>query len=153
MSGFTHTNLKAIEDSAANRAPNLEAHFARKHLDSEHLGVTYFRYAPGFRAPVGHHHREQEEVYVVVSGSGRMRLDDEIVELNQWDIIRVAPETIRGLEGGPDGHGGDRGRIGPPRGRRRRVRSRLVGGLSPHGSRRRHRRHAYPPGPVCARHA
>jgi mannose-6-phosphate isomerase-like protein (cupin superfamily) len=103
MSGYTHTNLKAIEDSAANRAPNLEAHFARKHLDSEHLGVTYFRYAPGFRAPVGHHHREQEEVYVVVSGSGRMRLDDKIVELSQWDIIRVAPETIRGLEGGSDG--------------------------------------------------
>ena len=52
---------------------------------------------------MGHHHREQEEVYVVVSGSGRMRLDDKIVDLNQWDIIRVAPETIRGLEGGPDG--------------------------------------------------
>jgi mannose-6-phosphate isomerase-like protein (cupin superfamily) len=103
MSGFTHTNLKVIEDSAGDRAPNLEAHIARKHLDSEHLGVSYFRYSPGFRAPVGHHHREQEEVYVVVSGSGRMRLDEEIVELRKWDIIRVAPETIRGLEGGPDG--------------------------------------------------
>jgi mannose-6-phosphate isomerase-like protein (cupin superfamily) len=103
MSGFTHTNLKVIEDSAGDRAPNLEAHIARKHLDSEHLGVSYFRYSPGFRAPVGHHHREQEEVYVVVSGSGRMRLGEEIVELRQWDIVRVAPETIRGLEGGPDG--------------------------------------------------
>jgi mannose-6-phosphate isomerase-like protein (cupin superfamily) len=103
MSGFTHTNLKVIEDSAGDRAPNLEAHIARKHLDSEHLGVSYFRYSPGFRAPVGHHHREQEEVYVVVSGSGRMRLDEEIVELRRWDIVRVAPETIRGLEGGPDG--------------------------------------------------
>ena len=103
MSGFTHTNLKVIEDSAGDRAPNLEAHIARKHLDSEHLGVSYFRYSPGFRAPVGHHHREQEEVYVVVSGSGRMRLDEEIVELRKWDIVRVAPETIRGLEGGPDG--------------------------------------------------
>jgi mannose-6-phosphate isomerase-like protein (cupin superfamily) len=103
MSGFTHTNLKVIEDSAGDRAPNLEAHIARKHLDSEHLGVSYFRYSPGFRAPVGHHHREQEEVYVVVSGSGRMRLDEQIVELRKWDIVRVAPETIRGLEGGPDG--------------------------------------------------
>lgn len=103
MSGFTHTNLKVIEDSAGDRAPNLEAHIARKHLDSAHLGVSYFRYSPGFRAPVGHHHREQEEVYVVVSGSGRMRLDEEIVELRKWDIVRVAPETIRGLEGGPDG--------------------------------------------------
>jgi mannose-6-phosphate isomerase-like protein (cupin superfamily) len=103
MAGFTHTNLKVIEDSAGERAPNLEAHIARKHLDSDHLGVSYFRYAPGFRAPVGHHHREQEEVYVVVNGSGRMRLDDRIVELHRWDIVRVAPETIRGLEGGPDG--------------------------------------------------
>jgi mannose-6-phosphate isomerase-like protein (cupin superfamily) len=103
MSGFTHTNLKVIEDSAGDRAPNLEAHIARNHLDSTHLGVSYFRYSPGFRAPIGHHHREQEEVYVVVSGSGRMRLDDQIVELSQWDIVRVAPETIRGLEGGPDG--------------------------------------------------
>jgi mannose-6-phosphate isomerase-like protein (cupin superfamily) len=103
MSGFTHTNLKVIEDSAGDRAPNLEAHIARKHLDSNHLGVSYFRYSPGFRAPIGHHHREQEEVYVVVSGSGRMRLDNEIVELSEWDIVRVAPETIRGLEGGPNG--------------------------------------------------
>ena len=103
MPGYTHTNLKAIENSAGDRAPNLEAHFARRHLDSEHLGVSYFRYAPGFRAPVGHHHREQEEVYVVVTGSGRMRAGDDIIELAQWDIVRVAPETIRGLEGGPDG--------------------------------------------------
>ena len=103
MSGYTHTNLKAIEDSAASRAPNLEAHFARNHLDSEHLGVTYFRYAPGFRAPVGHHHREQEEVYVVVSGSGRIRLDDEIHELRQWDAVRISPSTIRAVEAGDDG--------------------------------------------------
>jgi mannose-6-phosphate isomerase-like protein (cupin superfamily) len=103
MSGFTHTNLKVIGDAAAGRASNIEAHFARSHLDSEHLGVSYFRYSPGVRVPVGHHHREQEEVYVVVSGSGRMRLDDEIVELEQWDVVRVAPETIRGLEAGPDG--------------------------------------------------
>jgi mannose-6-phosphate isomerase-like protein (cupin superfamily) len=103
MTSFTHKNLRELEDAAAGRGPEIEARFAREHIDSEHLGVSYFRYSPGFRAPVGHHHREQEEVYVVVSGSGRMRLDEEIVELRRWDIVRVAPETIRGLEGGPDG--------------------------------------------------
>jgi mannose-6-phosphate isomerase-like protein (cupin superfamily) len=65
--------------------------------------VSYFRYAPGFRAPLGHSHREQEEAYVVVSGSGRIRLDDEIVELAQWDVVRVAPSVVRGFEGGPGG--------------------------------------------------
>jgi mannose-6-phosphate isomerase-like protein (cupin superfamily) len=103
MSRFTITNLKGIEDSAGERAPDLEARFARKHLDAEHLGVSYFRYAPGFRSPMGHSHREQEEVYLVVNGSGRMKLDDQIVELLQWDVVRVAPETIRALEGGPAG--------------------------------------------------
>ena len=103
MSAYTIVNLKEIDDSAGEYAPDLESHFARKHLDSEHLGVSYFRYGPGFRSPMGHSHREQEEVYVVVSGSGRIKLDDEIVGLRQWDVVRVAPTTIRALEGGPDG--------------------------------------------------
>jgi mannose-6-phosphate isomerase-like protein (cupin superfamily) len=103
MSSFTTANLKAIDDSAGDRSPELEARFARAHLDSEHLGVSYFRYGPGYRSAVGHSHREQEEVYVVVSGSGRMKLDDTILELHQWDAVRVAPETVRAIEGGPDG--------------------------------------------------
>jgi quercetin dioxygenase-like cupin family protein len=103
MSGFTITNLKQVENSAAARGPGLEARFGRKHLDSEHLGVSYFRYAPGFRPPFGHRHEEQEEVYVVVGGSGRLKLDDEIIELQPWDTIRVAPEVVRGFEAGPEG--------------------------------------------------
>jgi len=103
MTDFTIKNLKEIDDSAADRGLDIEARFARKHLDSEHLGVSYFRYGPGFRAPQGHRHREQEEAYVVIGGSGRARLDDEIVELSQWDVVRVAPQVVRGFEGGPDG--------------------------------------------------
>jgi mannose-6-phosphate isomerase-like protein (cupin superfamily) len=103
MSDYTIKNLKEIDDSAAEYAPNLEAHFGRRHIDSEHLGVSYFRYGPGFRAPTGHSHREQEEVYVVVSGAGRIKLNEEIVDLRQWDAVRVAPETVRALEAGPDG--------------------------------------------------
>jgi mannose-6-phosphate isomerase-like protein (cupin superfamily) len=103
MTTFAITNLMEVENSAADRGPDIEARFARKHLDSQHLGVSFFRYGPGFKAPYGHRHREQEEAYVVVAGSGRMRLDDEIVELRQWDVVRVAPEVVRAFEGGPDG--------------------------------------------------
>jgi quercetin dioxygenase-like cupin family protein len=103
VSDYTHTNLKQAEDSAADRGADIEARFGRKHLDSDHLGVSYFRYGASFRAPFGHRHREQEEAYVVVGGSGRMRLDEEVIALRQWDVVRVAPNVVRAFEGGPDG--------------------------------------------------
>jgi quercetin dioxygenase-like cupin family protein len=103
MSRFTIKNLMDVEDSAGGQVPGFEARFGRKHLDSEHLGVSYFRYGPGVRSPVAHSHREQEEAYVVVGGSGRIRLDDEVQELRAWDVVRVSPEVIRAFEGGEDG--------------------------------------------------
>ena len=104
MAGYAIKNLKEIDSSAPEAmADRMEARFGRRHLDSEHLGVSYFRYAPKFRSPVGHRHREQEEAYVVVAGSGRIRLDDEVIDLAQWDVVRVAPEVVRGFEGGPGG--------------------------------------------------
>lgn len=103
MNDFTIRNFKELEDAAADRGPDIEARMARKHLGSEHLGVSYFRYAPGYRSPAGHRHREQEEAYVVVGGSGRAKFDDEIVDLRQWDVVRVAPQVARAFEAGPDG--------------------------------------------------
>jgi quercetin dioxygenase-like cupin family protein len=103
VTDFTIRNMKEVEDVAAGRGAGIEARFGRKALATEHLGVSYFRYAPGSRAPYGHRHAEQEEAYVVVGGSGRMRLDDQIVELRQWDAVRVAPNVVRGFEGGSDG--------------------------------------------------
>jgi mannose-6-phosphate isomerase-like protein (cupin superfamily) len=100
MSGFTKINLKEID---AGGSADVEARFARKHLESDHLGLSLFRYGSGYRSRTGHSHREQEELYLVVGGSGRMKLDDEIVELRLWDVVRVAPSTVRGFEGGPDG--------------------------------------------------
>ena len=81
----------------------LAAHFARKDLEATKLGVSLQRLKPNQRMPFGHHHEEQEEVYVVVGGSGRLKLGDEIVDLAQWDAVRVAPEVMRNLEAGPDG--------------------------------------------------
>jgi mannose-6-phosphate isomerase-like protein (cupin superfamily) len=103
MSDYTVKNLMEIEDSSGGRAPGVQARFARKYLDSTDLGVTHLHYEPGVRSPVGHSHREQEEAYVVVSGSGRAKLGEEIVELRQWDVVRVAPPTIRAFEAGPEG--------------------------------------------------
>jgi mannose-6-phosphate isomerase-like protein (cupin superfamily) len=104
MAAYTKKNLQDVENSAPESAGDgLEARFARKHLDSEHLGVSYFRYGPDYRAPYGHRHREQEEAYVVVGGSGRMRVDDDVLELARWDVIRVAAQAVRAFQGGPDG--------------------------------------------------
>ena len=103
MSGYAIVNLKEIEDSAGERAPGMEARFARTPLGSEHLGVTYMRYAPGVRSPMAHSHREQEEAYVVIGGSGRVRLDDEVRDIRQWDVVRVGPPTVRAFEAGPEG--------------------------------------------------
>ena len=104
MAAYTKKNLQDVENSAPESAGDgLEARFARKHLDSEHLGVSYFRYGPGYRAPYGHRHREQEEAYVVVGGSGRMLVDGEVIDLRQWDVVRVAPEVVRAFASGPEG--------------------------------------------------
>jgi mannose-6-phosphate isomerase-like protein (cupin superfamily) len=103
VSSYTIKNLKDLENVTAERAPDVEARFARSHLDSRELGVSYFRYGPDYRSTFGHSHREQEEAYVIVSGSGRVKLDEEILELRQWDVVRVAPEVVRAFEAGPEG--------------------------------------------------
>jgi mannose-6-phosphate isomerase-like protein (cupin superfamily) len=103
MADYTKINFADVEDSAGGRGYDLQGRFARKHLQSEHLGVSQFSYGSGVRAPYGHRHREQEEVYVVTGGSGRMKLDDEIVELKRGDLVRVAPHVVRGFESGPEG--------------------------------------------------
>jgi quercetin dioxygenase-like cupin family protein len=103
MSRFATVNLLDVEDSVGERVPGIEGRFGRKHLDSRDLGVSLFRYASNLRSPMAHSHREQEEAYVVVSGSGRVLLDGEVHELRQWDVLRVAPEVVRAFEAGPDG--------------------------------------------------
>jgi mannose-6-phosphate isomerase-like protein (cupin superfamily) len=103
---FTRKNLKGdLEDVGRNfdGAPDLEFRLATMALELEHSGLGYQRLPPGHRFPYGHTHKRQEEVYVVVSGSGRMKLDDDIVELGQWDAVRVPPGVWRGYEAGPDG--------------------------------------------------
>ena len=103
---FTLANIKGdVEDigSRFDGAPDLEFRAATKVLGLEKAALSYQRIPPGCRFPYGHTHKTQDEVYVVVRGSGRMKLDDEIVDLKEWDAVRVPPGTWRGYEAGPDG--------------------------------------------------
>jgi quercetin dioxygenase-like cupin family protein len=101
----TVVNLKDVENSAEKfgLAPDLEARFASGDLGLEKSGVSYQRLAPGKRHPFGHRHREQEEIYVVLGGSGRVKVDDDIEDVKRLDVIRVPPEAARAFEAGPDG--------------------------------------------------
>jgi uncharacterized cupin superfamily protein len=106
MADYTKLNLKQdVEDMAVKFgfSPDMEARYARTPLGLENSGVSYFRLAPEFRQPFGHTHGEQEEVYVVLSGSARLKAGDDIVELAQFDAIRLPGSTPRGLEAGPEG--------------------------------------------------
>ncbi|HEV2777624.1 MAG TPA: cupin domain-containing protein [Solirubrobacteraceae bacterium] len=102
MPDWTKKNFDHLEDrSPADLA--MQWRFARNALNSRELGVSRFTYEPGARMPWGHRHHEQEEVYVVVAGTGRAKLDQELVELAAWDVLRVAPAVARSFEGGPEG--------------------------------------------------
>jgi mannose-6-phosphate isomerase-like protein (cupin superfamily) len=105
MSDYTKVNLEDVENMAPKYGlgDGIEAHFARVPLELEQSGMSLFRLAPNFRFPFGHRHGTQEEIYVLVSGNARMKLDDEVVEMKPWDAIRVPGETMRCFEGGPDG--------------------------------------------------
>lgn len=103
---YSKVNLKDdVQDSAPGFgfAPDMEARFASSDLELEHSGVGYERLSPNFRVPFGHTHKGQEELYVIVSGSGRVKIDDEIVDFRQWDTIRVPPGAMRCFEAGSDG--------------------------------------------------
>ena len=105
MSDYTKTNLWDVENQAPkfDMPSELEARFARRDLGGETLGLSLMKLAPRFRVPFGHKHARQEEVYVVVRGSGRVKVEDEIVELGQWDAIRFGRGTMRAMEAGPNG--------------------------------------------------
>jgi quercetin dioxygenase-like cupin family protein len=106
MSGYTKLNLERDVENSAEKfgmGDILEAHFARDDLDATQFGLSLQRLKPNQRMPFGHTHNEQEEVYVIAGGSGRLKLDDEVLEVGQWDAIRIAPDVMRAIEAGPDG--------------------------------------------------
>jgi mannose-6-phosphate isomerase-like protein (cupin superfamily) len=105
MSDYTIVNIREHENIAPKfgMPDDMEARFPSRELNCEIGAVGLETLGPGFRTPFGHKHRRQEELYVVVSGSGRVKLDDDIVDVRQWDVIRVPPQVMRNFEAGPDG--------------------------------------------------
>ncbi|HYC80397.1 MAG TPA: hypothetical protein VEB65_01345 [Solirubrobacterales bacterium] len=123
MPGYTHKNIGDAKDEAPEFGFGEvgEARFGLKDdLATEEAGFSHWKLRPGKRVKFGHRHEDAEEVYVVVAGSGRMKLDDEIIDIVELDAIRVAPEVVRSFEAGPEGisllalgarHDGDRGEV------------------------------------------
>jgi mannose-6-phosphate isomerase-like protein (cupin superfamily) len=105
MSTYTHKNLTEVDDAAPGFGfgDMGEVRFAKDELDAERTGITHLKLNPGVRMPFGHKHDEAEEIYVVIAGSGLMKMDDEIVEIVELDAIRISPEVGRCFEAGPEG--------------------------------------------------
>jgi mannose-6-phosphate isomerase-like protein (cupin superfamily) len=106
MAGYTKRNLRADVDDQAEAfgfAPNLEFRVARDALETTESALSFMRLAPGFRVPFGHHHELQEEIYVLLRGSAKLKLDDDILDLEPLDAVRIATGVVRDVEGGPNG--------------------------------------------------
>jgi mannose-6-phosphate isomerase-like protein (cupin superfamily) len=105
MANYTKKNLREVEDVAVKGgvSEHQEARFAHRDLDSEQSGISLQLVKPGKRHAFGHRHKEAEEIYVVLSGEGKVRLDDEIVEVGPLDAIRISPPVARAFEAGPEG--------------------------------------------------
>ena len=105
MANYTKTNLREVENQAPNfgMPDEMDARFARTDIEGETLGLSIMKLDAGFRIPFGHKHLGQEEVYVVVRGSGHVKVGDEVVELREWDAIRFDKDTMRNMEAGPEG--------------------------------------------------
>jgi hypothetical protein len=106
LANYSTANLKEVENQGVRFGideNDLELRMARVPLNCENSGLSYLRLAPAWRTPYGHRHKLQEEIYVLVSGSARLNVDGEIVELQPFTAVRLAPDAMRALEGGPTG--------------------------------------------------
>lgn len=102
---FTHKKLEEVKDSAPEFGvgDGMEARFAKDDVEAEETGFSFHRLQPGKRQPFGHNHEDAEEIYVIVRGGGLFKLDDEIIEVEALDAIRVSPEVTRAFEAGDNG--------------------------------------------------
>jgi mannose-6-phosphate isomerase-like protein (cupin superfamily) len=102
---YTIKNLREVKDMAPDFGfeQHQEARFAAETLDAEETGLAFLRVKPGQRSAFAHRHENAEEIYVIVSGSGRIKLDDDILDVRELDAIRIAPGVARALEAGDDG--------------------------------------------------
>ncbi len=111
-----------VEDAAERFgfSDSQESRFLHADYGAEQTGFSFHRFKPGRRQPFGHRHDDAEEIYFVVSGSGRVKLDDDVIELGPREAVRVSPGVMRAFEAGPEGleilafgrrHAEDRGEV------------------------------------------
>ena len=94
---YTVLNLKEVDNQGSNFGIPEDSYtfrMARVPLGCENSGVSHVWMAPGYRQPFGHKHKRQEEIYVLVNGNMRAKLDEDIVELKPWDAVRIATEDV-----------------------------------------------------------
>src|SRR3954469_25030647 len=113
---YTIRNLREVEDLAAKHGFGdvQEARFPRTDLEARSTGLAYLILRPGKRSAFGHRHKEAEEIYVVLAGTGRIKLDDDVVDIRPLDSIRMAPGVTRALEAPPAAPSGAAGRRAAP---------------------------------------
>jgi mannose-6-phosphate isomerase-like protein (cupin superfamily) len=102
---YAKTNLREVKDSAAEHglSAHQEARFPQQDLGAEQTGMNFLTVKPAQREAFAHRHRTAEEIYVVIDGTGRVKLDGEFVELAPFDVVRVSPGVARSFEAGPEG--------------------------------------------------
>ena len=106
MAGYTVQNLNEVQNQGENFGINpdeLQLRMAKDPLECQNAGISLIRLGSGYRVPFGHKHKTQEEIYVLVKGDARMKIEDELVELKPMTAVRVDPGTMRGLEAGSAG--------------------------------------------------
>ena len=105
MSDYTIVNLGDVENVAPRfqMPEGMDVRFPKRQLGCTIGGVGIEKLPSGVRTPFGHTHSEQEELYVIAEGSGRVKIEDEVRDLRTWDIVRVGSNTMRNFEAGPDG--------------------------------------------------
>ena len=103
--GYARINFDDVTDLAAQYGMGDlgEARYVREDVGAEQIGMTLYRMNPGRRGGFGHRHERAEEMYLVLSGTGRVKIDDDVLDLRALDVVRVAPPSVREFEAGPDG--------------------------------------------------
>jgi mannose-6-phosphate isomerase-like protein (cupin superfamily) len=106
MAGYSVQNLNEVQNQGENFGLNpdeMQLRMAKDPLECQNAGISLLRLGAGYRAPFGHKHKSQEEIYILVKGDARMKIEDEVVEMQPMTAVRVDPGTMRGYEAGSGG--------------------------------------------------
>ena len=98
MADWTIKSLEEIPDVLGDYPGEMRMSSASG-LGTEQVGFTWRRMPPmtGGKGSYGHRHKTQEEVYFVASGTLQFKLEDEVIDVGQGHVVRVAPAVARSV--------------------------------------------------------